>query len=55
MVFMCLSVTDSSLPVLRHILTGECQSGRMCKFERDTVVIRTREVGEKIKTEANRS
>ena len=31
-------------------LTGECQSGHMCKFAKDTIVIGTREVGEKIKT-----
>ena len=34
----------------RGILTGECQSGCLRKFGRDTMVIRTRKVGEKIKS-----
>ena len=28
-------------------------SGRLCEFARDSIVIRTREVGEKIKSQAN--
>ena len=34
----------------RDILMDECQSGYLHKFTRDTMVIRARKVGEKIKS-----
>ena len=50
---MCLSVIDSSLPVRRHLPTAEGFESlvRICKGH--YIVIRKREVGEKIKSYAN--
>ena len=50
---LCLSVIDSALPVRRHLPTGEGFGSlvRICKGY--YIVIRKREVGEKIKSYAN--
>ena len=49
--FVCDRFITASETSLTKVLVSA--SGRLCEFSRDTIVIRTREAGEKIKSYAN--